>query len=448
MDRNRVWTWVVCIVGGVLAVPVVAFGAFAALNWRDRPPSADVRALEAVLAARPPVADADNGALDLLGLDAPPATAPRALGLQRRDWLRARLAAPQAPGGWEFPQPGPGPRDALTSAQSTLFDACAHVDAACASSLVTREAQWTALVDAHAPLLQRYEAMLGRTGWREELVTDARAPITPYQHAIHAQRLWLARAWRSARAGDAADAHARLEADGRFWRRVLAHSDHLVGKMVAANALQRHAQWTALAVAQLPRPSRAAAVPASLSEPLDTPERSLRRALAGEWLFGRDALRHMRSREGGARESLVFKPQDSSNRMARALLRLADASEQPVGDVAAATRRAAEAARREDGGLLRRLYNPSGRLLADIAWPAYPDYALRVADAEAARAAARAVVGLHVAGVSREDVARALARGPWRDAHTGRPFEWDADNACVRYHRAASRPSEPRCMAY
>lgn len=448
MDRSRTWTWVLCIAGGILVVPVLAFGAFAAINWRDRPPSSDVRALEAAVAARPAVPDADNAYLDVLGLDAPAGIGPRALGLQRRDWLRARQAEPSAPGEWAFPQPQPARRAALTPAQADLLDACAKVGAACTASLTAQDAQWTALIDAHALLLRRYDAMLQRPGWREEMLTDVRAPVTPYQHALHAQRLRLVQAWRSARAGDAVDMRTRLESDGRFWRRVLAHSDHLIGKMVAANALQRHAEWTALAVAQLPPPARAAAVPASLSAPLDMRERSLRRALAGEWRFGRDALRHMGSEAGPIRESLVFKPQDSSNRMARALLRLAVASEQPVGDVAAATRRAVEAERTERGGALRRVYNPSGRLLTDIAWPTYADYALRVADTESLRAAALAVIGLHAAGVPRSEAAAALARGPWRDVQTGRRFEWDDANACVRYERAASQPPGPHCMGY
>lgn len=120
-----------------------------------------------------------------------------------------------------------------------------------------------------------------------------------------------------------------------------------------------------------------------------------------------------------------------------------------MGDVAPATRRSVEAERTErGGGALRRVYNPSGRLLTDIAWPTYADYALRVADTEPLRAAALAVIGLHAAGVPRSEAAAALARGPWRDVQTGRRFEWDDGNACVRYERAASQPPGPHCMGY
>lgn len=453
--RQRTLTWVVWVVGGVLAVPVLLFGAFAAINWRDVPPSAAARALQATLDARAPVADADNAWLDALGLAAPAGIAPQTLGRQRRDWLVARQARPQDGGGWQFPGDDIDTRPAPGTPAHALLQACRTWDAACGASLRSARADWQAQVQARSTELARYRDMQSRRGWREVALRDARAPVTPLQHALEAQRLHLVDAWLHADGGDARAATALLEADGRFWRTVLASADHLITKMLAATALRRHAHASAMVLSRLPADAIGPAMPASLAGPLTLPERSLRRALAGEWVLLQAMALSMPQSSADARPpvihrpaSLVFKPQDTINRQAALFLRMAKASEAPPAGVLEAIERARADTAQDGTRAWRWAYNPSGRLLSDIATPAYEGYARRLAEVDSARAAAQAVIALHAARVPPESVAHALRTGPWRDPVQAAPLSWDGAGGCVRYGRDAAAVHEPGCIVY
>ena len=64
----RVVLWAV---GAIIALPIVLYLILFAINFRDRPPSAEALAFEATLRDTPVVADADNAYVFLLGYSAP-----------------------------------------------------------------------------------------------------------------------------------------------------------------------------------------------------------------------------------------------------------------------------------------------------------------------------------------------------------------------------------------
>src|SRR5262245_56977367 len=68
------------------------------INLDDRPPSAATLRLERRVADLPPVADADNAYVYLLGFDVADDVAPDEFGARRFHWLDARSHSPEAAG--------------------------------------------------------------------------------------------------------------------------------------------------------------------------------------------------------------------------------------------------------------------------------------------------------------------------------------------------------------
>src|SRR5688572_24772648 len=74
----------------LVALPLlllIAYWVVVGINLRDQPPSAAALGFEAALAGRPPVADAENGYVYLLGFEAPEGVDVAALGVARARWL-------------------------------------------------------------------------------------------------------------------------------------------------------------------------------------------------------------------------------------------------------------------------------------------------------------------------------------------------------------------------
>ncbi|HEY4556547.1 MAG TPA: hypothetical protein VIG68_08995, partial [Lysobacter sp.] len=305
---------------------------------------------------------------------------------------------------------------------------------ACVEALHADATVLDAHLDAGAWHLARYEALLARTGWRESIPADVDAPLPSYSHVLAAQKLFLLDAWRHARLGDADAVRDRLDRDARFWRRVLARSDLLISRMIAAAALRRNFAYGSLALRELPSARIGDAIPAGWTHALTDDERSMLRAMAGEWRWTSSAMRRMArdargsTNPGDRAGAPVFQLQDTINRSAGFAVRFADASRMPYPRLkqalASTTRTSAVSA-----------YNPVGAILASIGPPAYTNYALRVADLEGLRRAALATARLRANGIAATDVPRALAELPasLSDPYTGRPLQWDAQARVIGF---------------
>ena len=242
----------------LVALPAIGLLLLVAINWRDQPPSADAERFDAMLRDRPALADAENAYVHLM-----------------------RLTGPG----------DPAYRDARSADVDALSAACQEVTA-CADTLEKHPDVLSGWLSSEQWLLDRYRGMLHASrGWREPVPADLDAMFPAFGPARDAQELHLLDAWTRARAGDAGAVRDMLDRDLRFWRQVVASSDLLISKMVAAAAVERNFEWGAMALRSLPADAVDGAVPPSWREPITLSERSLMRALGGEWSFVASTIR-------------------------------------------------------------------------------------------------------------------------------------------------------------
>lgn len=430
--------WVFRAALALLALAAVAFLALLAINWRDRPPSADALEVERLTTSRAPVADGDNAYVYMLGMSVPASEDPARWGARRRAWLAALTAESPHPLAW----PGRS-SDARVAAADAIAVGCAQPTPACADLLRTRRQEHDESLARNGLRLARYEALIAHAHWLESVPTRFDAPLPEYQHAMEAQKHYLLATWRFAARGDAAGMRDRLDRDLRFWRGVLRDSDLLITKMIAAAAIRRNLGYGSLALRELRAADVASAVPSGWQEELAKDERSMRRVMAGEWNYSRAYMRDMASRTGdGQRLSPgeragqpFFRLQDTLNRMARHALRFAAASEVPYPQLEGAVDAVAADA---GAAWYRNAYNPIGATLASIAEPAYPDYAYRVANLEGMRRSALAAAMLRAAGVPHERVALELPGLQVRDPFTQGPLSWNASTRGIGFDGAGA----------
>ncbi|WP_152597752.1 hypothetical protein [Novilysobacter arseniciresistens] len=394
--------WALAVLVGV---PALAYLALVVINRNDEPPSADVARLVALHQSGPALADAANGHVHARDL----ATGPGAVA----DYRAARSPAVTA-----------------------LAQACRQA-ATCAEALDAHPAVPAQWLDAEQWLLARYRRMLATEGWREEVPEDLAAQLPAYQPAMDAQQLHLLDARRLALAGEPAAVRDLLERDLLFWRQVLASSDLLVTKMIAAAAVRHHFALGTLALRALPAGEAAAAVPPSWRQPVTVAERSLARALAGEWQLIANSTRAWLSpaavSDAGIGDRLLrplYQEQATLNRGAARMVRLGALSELPYPELAPAL--AGLATPPEHAGPRLQVYNPVGAMLDPAAVePAYGDYIARAGDLEGVRRAALLAADLRGQGVGPDAAAAALRAATLRGPYDGAPFKWDATSGSV-----------------
>jgi len=403
--------WAVTALAGLV---LLAYLALLFVNRNDEPPSADAERLVAMQRDRPPLADAANGYVHLLGL------------------------ATEARGDY---------RAARSREVSALADACADAPA-CADAVDAHPdavAQW---LGSEQWLLDRYRRMLATDGWREPIPTQFTAPLASFQHAIGAQNLHLLAVRQQALARDPATVRDLLDHDLVFWRKVLASSDLLISKMAAVAAVNRNFALGNLALRELPPDLADAAVPRSWRQPLTVEERSLMRSLGGEWEFVGSALRTATSPEADAADARwrvtrrlqqpLLQHQATLNLFAERMVRMGALSELPYRDIAPALERLAQA--QEPPPLRIRPYNVLGNLLIDTgASSAYGDYIARTADLEGHRRAALRVATLRGDGIQAEGLAAAVRDASLRNPYDDAAFEWDAVGGAVVFRGLEQR---------
>ncbi len=409
MDARDVMAAVAKVLGALLALPAVALILLVAINWSDEAPSTDAQRLAAMLRDRPVLADQANGYVHARDL----------LGASER-----------------------GYRDARSPEVAALAEACSKARD-CSDALEEHSGVAGAWIASEQWLLDRYQAMLATEGWREEIPEDIAAPLPPYGQALEAQKLHLLSAWQHARAGDAAAVRDLLEQDLLFWRRTAASSDLLISKMIALAAAERHFALGNVALAALPAASAGEAVPPSWRQPVTLPERSLARALGGEWHFISSALQQAMAESAtgdpaglaglpsSRLQRVLFKEQATRNLFAGRMAGLGRLSERPYAELAEALDSLVAS---EDEQSWLRLYNPVGTLLAAVGVAAYGEYIARASDLEGQRRAALLVVELRGAGTTGDAVPTALSTATLRNPYDDAPFEWDAAEGAVVFH--------------
>ncbi|MFC0718622.1 hypothetical protein [Luteimonas padinae] len=395
MNAGRMMHGLAWAIAALVGCVALAWLVLVVVNRSDEAPSADALRLEARVRDRAPLVDADNGYIHALGLAAAPDADVVAVGRARASYIE-NYVAPMADGGAHaWPGRDVDYRAARGADVTALVDACTKAQA-CLDALQAHPdalAQW---LDSERWLLERYRGMLATGAWHEAIPSDPAAPMAGLQHALDAQKLHLLDARRQALAGDAMAVRGLLEQDLAFWRQVLASSDLLLSKMVAAAAVTRNFEIGSVALRALPAAGVDAAVPPSWRRPLSVDERSLARALAGEWHYMRAGMRLALEHEVEAAapwwrldhqlQRPLYQPQATLNLSAARMVHAGEVSELPHAELG----RALEAmARPQEATPRLRAYNTVGELYDQVAAGAsYAHYIERVADLEGVRRAA------------------------------------------------------------
>lgn len=400
----KVGAW---ILASILGLGIAAYGTAVAINWRDQEPSATALRLATEYRERPALADEDNAFIYVMGFDALPERQP--------------------------PQP----------ALKQFREACAPGSARCAEAFANSDEVFAQWIAAEGWLLQRYETLLTHGGWREVVPTDLSTPFPPYAGVTDGQRLLLLKARMLAEKGDHGAVKKLLADDLRFWRTVIESSDGLISKMIATSALNRHFEWGNLVMKELAPAQVALAIPAEWDEAITDSERSLRRCVRGEWIFGSAMVPQMSA-------GRFYQPQDSINELAGYYSHVADLLDAPLRNYQTAMDQARAARERREQGVWRdfSLYNFANRILLTQGSTEFESYAARVNDIEGVRRAALAAVRFRERNVPASDVAAALETAPFRDPYNDRPFDWDDEHGMIIFTGLEPAPRGQHLIKY
>ena len=445
---KRILKWLAWLIGGTLALGVVAYLALLLINWRDVAPSESAQRLTALYRDRPAASDADNAYVYVMGFSVAPNADPQEAGVRRIEWIRK--LRPEGPySSSDDPVPGDtNYREKRPPAAKQISEACSPGSPNCALAFERAEAALGEWINSEKWLLDRYRTLLHRPAWVETVPPDFRAPLPAYAAVMDGQRLLLAQAYLLAKEKDAAAVRDMLGEDVRFWRHVLASSDILITKMIAVVALDRHFAVGNIVLRRLPAEMELQGMPQEWATPMTDEERSLLRVFAGELIFGEGVIQYVLQSaewhgfEGLDTEESVFdkltgrlsvpfyQPQDVSNRTADRFIRSNEAMSVPFEKLPEGLERARaiHAAPTPENGPFSRLYNPMGKLLlnAETEGAGYSGYGARVADVEGARRAAVLTVNLRNRKVDVQKMSTELAASEIRAPYDNKPFQWDA----------------------
>jgi hypothetical protein len=437
MNRRKALKILGWTVLGILAVPIGLYLIALTINRHDQPPSAAAIRLHEVLDQRPPVPDADNAYLYVLGFSAAEGSDPHEVGLQWRAWMKERGYR----SGSEKENPLSTSLDfhAVRPAEiNNILTTCTTPDRRCAELLETSSAGLANWFSSNPIQLERYRALLAYVEWREEIPPDVQAPLPLYAGVLDGQRLLFTDAWQRASAGDVSAVRDAFQSDIAFWRRVLASSDLLITKMIAVAALRQHFALGNLVLRRLPAEQTLQAVPADWSTPLSDEERSILRVMAGELAYLEGILRemtdaptaaslapdHFSNRIHDRLVSPLFQPQDTVNQAADLYLGLAQRFAVPL------ERYPEQLKKTPPPPPPKRLYNAIGDLLMrEGALDGM--YGARVGDVEGMRRAALIANELRSRGIAANDIEDALRSASLRNPYNDEPFQWDEGERAV-----------------
>ncbi|HKS56863.1 MAG TPA: hypothetical protein VJS12_16330 [Steroidobacteraceae bacterium] len=449
-------TLVGCIVLALLLYLVIGI-----VNWNDRKPSQLAEQLQQQYQARPPVADAENGYVYVMGFTAGPEQDPVRAGIERVAWARevveitARTIGIDKVPLPEDPIAAPAnaaPRDPLVE---HFRGACQPGGQGCAEAFTNGTEIYDRWIATESQLLPRYSQLLARQAWLETAPIDLSTPLPGYARVMDGQRLALLEARRLAMQRDYEGAQRLLESDLRFWRVVFESADTLIVKMIATVALVRHFELGNLILRDLDSQAAALVMPADWRMPITESERSMRRCMRGEWLFFASMAKSLdpffspelamerKSHAGRVTVAILGRPlyqsQDLINRYADYYTRVGELLDAPFEDYEEARSTASELSARiqKSGWPPRSLYNILGSWVASQGMSDYANYGARAADVEGVRRAAIAAVTLRAAKVDKADVAEALRASELRNPYDGRPFEWSATDSAIRFRGLA-----------
>jgi hypothetical protein len=432
---RRVLKAITWVIGGLLAIAVVAIATLFGINATDVPLSEDAKAL--LRRPAPPQPSPSNGYLDYLALGAPADAPTFATGV-------AQLA--------------------LASAQrlNVEFDPrvrkCYNEFLSC----VAKDPALKEVMALHPVFLTRYRAMREKPEFidLEVLRTSPEEPLHAYWSITSGHRLTLTRAAIEFNAGHHTKALDELEAELRFHRTMATGSRSLIAKMISFAMLDSDALFAAELARHLPahhRPQWARLK--ALLRPLTKAELNVSEALresqaelAG-WMSTRRFVRmsdslyeSIRTFEPNFRRPWwdpiapwLYRPHYSVNRYVAQSLTMMAVAERPASDFLAAQRVQRIRMEELDRPIWKPLVlSPAGTFHWELAGSAdLSDYIGRMHAVSAVNELATLQIQMRAAGITKPaDVKRALA-GSLGKAHlnpfTGMPVEFNAAKMTIGF---------------
>jgi hypothetical protein len=426
----RIGAWTVAG-GAVLAIAL--YGLLVAINWSDEKPSADALKLQRML-DRPAVPDTANGYVLALGLAAPQAQDPVALGQARKQFLAG--LKPSIEQFAVLPGEDVDYRASRPETISALANACKKGDEACLRQVRQNPEQVVQWLASEAWLLERYLGLVRLQQWQDTIPKGLNAPFPKYGLVLDGQQLLLMRAWQLACDADGDAARELLQQDLAFWRMVLRSTDMLITKMIAVAAIDRNFSVGNLALRELHGAGADATPPALWKIPISPEERSMRQALAGEWLLMAAALDSLLGPGVDLGQLLdtsvsdrlmrpMVKLQATKNLQAARMFRLASGLDVDFRGLPSAIHAMEQAS--TTGKDWFHLYNPVGNIVDQAGEDnGYIGYAVRASDLEGTRRAALLAAELRAGSTAATDPLDRVRTTTLRNPYTDAPLQWDA----------------------
>jgi hypothetical protein len=423
---KRVVRWLVWALGGLVGLVVVLALIFLLVNLQDEP--LDPRAAKLLEPAPPRLAEADNGFPDLVGLVAPAGADARAWG---QEWLAGAAKVTNSSEARIF-------REKFKDNPVKVDEFCNPLVTSCLEKVATSRPAAEALLRTHRELLARYQRLFAYAGIEEtyERVALASPGVFELVGSLRAaQRLHTTALALRVTDRDLAGALDLLERDAALARTLLGGARLLLTKIVVMDLFARDMAL----LSDLLRLRRAAMVPhagraARIAAPLTAAERSMERALQGEYRYLANTLLRFGRPEGRDDLTLdwvpsfavrwLYQPQATVNlhhRLFEPILAIDTTKMPPVVPPPP-----------PPPDLLwrwRAPYNLVGKIVITGGLPDFAAYAMRVGDLEGLQR----LVALQGAIVARkiptEDVAAFVAAqdGTLANPYTRQPMQWDAE---------------------
>jgi hypothetical protein len=446
---GKIAAWIIAMPLGLL---VFCYLVLLAINYKDQPPSPAAISLDELLDGRQPVANEDNAFIYFMGFSADRDDDPRVSGLKRINQLKESLS--QSYFSLEQPDEPEGMSAYYSPLVKDMLERCRRFTVEC-EALVKADAgnlaKWGA---ENAWIFSRYQVFISHNEWRRLVPYSQNIVISGYSAVVKAHTLYLAMTLINAPETDSNDLAKLLDNDMRFWRRVLASSDELLTKMIAAAAITKHFQWASAIISQHPDMLSQGLLPSSWLEGFSKEELSLHTAMAGEWRFMTTSLNLLRNGQVSLEDSdrAVFERWaafflsplllvgDTSNTYAEQVLRIKDALQTDYKyypDAAASVTKMLNDMNKRDIASL--VSNPIGKLTLSLSDIGFIRYSNRVYDLEGIRRMALAMAQIRGKGVSLDNLQQALDISVYNDPYTGEPFQWDASQAAIRFDGLGAR---------
>lgn len=438
------------LIGGAIGLAVLFYLVVLAINWRDVPPSEEALRFAQMYANHPHVADEQNAFIYMVGISVDHAQEPMHAGKAMLERARESTSDSDVPKYFHPDYPQIEFKDVRKKEMQEIMKSYKAIEDNCPPLLDRKSLAASLKGTPDETLLNRYRHMIALREWQDIYPRGLTGPIPPFGPAMDGQTLSMLDIWLQAEVRGAKTTIAMLDADAKFWRKVLSSSGSMITSMLATSALKRNLLWTNVVVRSLSESNIVEAAPASWLQPISAEERLMARSWGGEWVMAEPVMRQLpeqiaknqiaggKERSGAVRLVTwlmvrLYQPQESINRHAHDYATLINAYDVPyelLNDVVAKRRISSAGEFDEITRFPDILYNPLGKFV-NVFKPDFDSYMLKVPDLEGGRRALLATLELRYNKTPRDKVVEALAGSAYRNPYTNKPFMWDVATGSV-----------------